>query len=525
MRMHCERYDTAIEIKPMNGSVLLHGSEPSKLGDGTLYTGSLPSSFGRKSKRTRSYYRSHDSLGGPMCNIQFSAEYLRKCGETNASAFSKLPGWVAMPRGPDPSVDLTCFQLQEDMSKSVKPMGTTKTRAKRHQQPPPAPSGNGAALRVVCNICMWLLLLVLTGFTAWLYTKMKVIQADKDKLQSRVQSGSQQLEELQDRTRQLLTDREDLQNRINKGARDILQLQDSTQNLQTQLDNATAQLNRKDRALEGIQQGLASFGDCNRADDCNIRDCSDVKARNSLDGVYPIWPDNYTSALYVYCDMTTAGGGWTVVQRRQDGSVNFFRNWTAYKYGFGNLNGELWLGTQTLYTLLSQRLYKLRIDLEDWDGVRRYAEYDNITLGPESDNYRLTLGTYRGNAGDSMTGENGTMGIFTRNLNNMQFSTKDRDNDNSMNNKHCAQIYKGGWWYNDCYNANLNGRYYFNGRYSGNVQDGIEWEYRKRLYSVINQYLPALALIEHRASFTASGGTALAFGRDTLGGGHQQAGR
>ncbi|CAH1264261.1 ANGPTL1 [Branchiostoma lanceolatum] len=449
MRMHCERYDTAtaIEIKPMNGSVLLHGSEPSKLGDGTLYTGSLPSSFGRKSKRTRSYYRSHDSL--------------------------------------DPSVDLTCFQLQEDMSKSVKPMGTTKTRAKRHQQPPPPPSGNGAALRVVCNICMWLLLLVLTGFTAWLYTKMKVIQADKDRLQNRVQSGSQQLEELQDRTRQLLTDREDLQSRINKGARDILQLQDSTQNLQTQLENATAQLNRKDRALEGIQQGLASFGDCNRADDCNIKDCSDVKSRNSLDGVYPIWPDNYTTALYVYCDMTTAGGGWTVVQRRQDGTVDFFRNWTSYKYGFGNLNGELWLGTQTLYTLLTQRLYKLRIDLEDWDGVKRYAEYDNMTIGPESDNYRLTLGTYHGNAGDSMTGENGTMGIFTRNLNNMQFSTKDRDNDNSMNNKHCARIYKGGWWYNDCYNANLNGRYYFNGRYSGNLQDGIEWfNFRGWFYSL-----------------------------------------
>lgn len=33
-----------------------------------------------------------------------------------------------------------------------------------------------------------------------------------------------------------------------------------------------------------------------------------------------------------------------VFQRREDGSVNFFRGWEAYRDGFGKLTGEHWLG-------------------------------------------------------------------------------------------------------------------------------------------------------------------------------------
>lgn len=33
-----------------------------------------------------------------------------------------------------------------------------------------------------------------------------------------------------------------------------------------------------------------------------------------------------------------------VFQRREDGSVNFFRGWEAYREGFGKLTGEHWLG-------------------------------------------------------------------------------------------------------------------------------------------------------------------------------------
>ena len=39
------------------------------------------------------------------------------------------------------------------------------------------------------------------------------------------------------------------------------------------------------------------------------------------------------------------------------------------------------------------------------------------------------------------------------------FSTKYRDNDANRN-KNCANLYLGGWWYNSCYDSNLNGKYY-----------------------------------------------------------------
>ena len=78
------------------------------------------------------------------------------------------------------------------------------------------------------------------------------------------------------------------------------------------------------------------------------------------------------------CDwvsMCAAGGGWTVFQRRRDGSVSFNRGWSEYRGGFGEPRGEHWLGNQPLHLLSNHGHYSLRIDLQDWSHAHRHALY------------------------------------------------------------------------------------------------------------------------------------------------------
>ncbi|KAJ0057874.1 hypothetical protein NL108_003009, partial [Boleophthalmus pectinirostris] len=149
------------------------------------------------------------------------------------------------------------------------------------------------------------------------------------------------------------------------------------------------------------------------------RDCQHVlDSGEGTSGIYLLRPQGTNRLLQAWCDQSRAQGGWTVIQRRQDGSVNFFRTWEQYKQGFGNLDGEYWLGLEHLYWLTKQGQYKLRVSLEDWQGRQVFAEYDSFHLEPETDWYRLRLGHYQGTAGDSLSWHN-----------NKAFTTLDRDKD------------------------------------------------------------------------------------------------
>ena len=119
-------------------------------------------------------------------------------------------------------------------------------------------------------------------------------------------------------------------------------------------------------------------------------------------GEYTINPDG-GKPIQVLCDMDTDGGGWTVFQRRLDGSVDFYLGWESYKRGFGNLNREFWLGNDNLHRLTAADDFKLRVDLEDFDGNIKYAEYTTFKVASEADKYRLLIGGYSGTAGDAMT--------------------------------------------------------------------------------------------------------------------------
>ncbi|XP_043226327.1 angiopoietin-related protein 3-like [Amphibalanus amphitrite] len=157
--------------------------------------------------------------------------------------------------------------------------------------------------------------------------------------------------------------------------------------------------------------------------------------------------------LRVYCDMETDGGGWTVVQRRdnygEDDQQSFNQPWEEYKQGFGNPTKAFWLGNENIFMLTNTEDYQLRIELEDFDGETRYAQYSNFKMHGEKDNYKLEIGGYEGNAGDSMNDP-----WYGSNLS--PFSTYDRDNDRSSLN--CASMLKGGWWWRSC-GRGLNGLY------------------------------------------------------------------
>ncbi|KAG9262862.1 microfibril-associated glycoprotein 4-like [Astyanax mexicanus] len=182
-------------------------------------------------------------------------------------------------------------------------------------------------------------------------------------------------------------------------------------------------------------------------------DCSDIYANGqTLSGVYTIYPTGDTP-VQVYCDMGCEGGPpedakWTVIQRRMDGSVNFYRPWDQYKKGFGNKNGEYWLGLENLYQLTNKRKYKLKVDLQDFEGVKVYARYSYFSVESGADGYKLHVsGFTNGGAGDSLESSNG-----------QKFSTFDKDQDANAD-SNCAKTYLGGFWYGACHHANPNGVY------------------------------------------------------------------
>ena len=153
--------------------------------------------------------------------------------------------------------------------------------------------------------------------------------------------------------------------------------------------------------------------------------------------------------------METDGGGWTVFQRRQDGSVDFYRNWTDYEDGFGNLTGEFWLGLSKIHRLTQEEANTLRVDLGDFDGNTSYAQYSTFSVGDSTTKYNLTVGGYSGTAGDGLI----TDSYPGNHHNGMKFTTRDNVNDNGGN---CAQQWNGAWWFNSCFQSHLNGPYYQN---------------------------------------------------------------
>ncbi|XP_009901735.2 fibrinogen-like protein 1-like protein [Dryobates pubescens] len=185
------------------------------------------------------------------------------------------------------------------------------------------------------------------------------------------------------------------------------------------------------------------------------KDCSEIPP-GSPSGVYVIQPTGL-HPIVVYCDMSMAGGGWTVIQRNnQTTEITWAESWSTYKYGFGNVRSEYWLGTEYIHQISKQKVYQVRFVLWDASNNSTFADYSLFYVEAESEGYRLRLGRYLGKAEDAMTSN-----TPTTTHDNMKFSAKDRDQD--LHSSNCASSYGGGWWYSACYAARLN------------VKGGITW--------------------------------------------------
>ncbi|KAL1517246.1 hypothetical protein ABEB36_001035 [Hypothenemus hampei] len=167
------------------------------------------------------------------------------------------------------------------------------------------------------------------------------------------------------------------------------------------------------------------------------RDCGSV---DGTSGIYLISPGEGEPIL-AHCDQ-----GWTTIQKRYDGTINFNRNWNEYSNGFGSATGEHWLGNRNLHHLTQDNCTVLKINMKDIYGKYWEAIYEHFHIADYTAGFKLFVSGYSGNASDAMNYQN-----------QMEFSTIDNDRD--ISNTHCASNYEGGWWFSHCQHANLNGRY------------------------------------------------------------------
>ncbi|XP_004412198.1 PREDICTED: angiopoietin-related protein 4 isoform X3 [Odobenus rosmarus divergens] len=143
-------------------------------------------------------------------------------------------------------------------------------------------------------------------------------------------------------------------------------------------------------------------------------------------------------------------GGWTVIQRRQDGSVDFNQPWEAYKAGFGDPQGEFWLGLEKVHRILGDRGSRLAVQLQDWEGNAESLQFP-VHLGGEDTAYSLQLTA-------PVANELGATTVAPSGL-SLPFSTWDQDHD-LRGDKNCAKSLSGGWWFGTCGHSNLNGQYF-----------------------------------------------------------------
>ena len=155
------------------------------------------------------------------------------------------------------------------------------------------------------------------------------------------------------------------------------------------------QLNQLCTAAHHIKQNCS-------IDNITIKTCCDANTLSLItkkpSGVYHMqcWCGGQWRTTSAFCDAQTDDGGWTVIQRRKDGSLDFNRPWSDYEKGFGDLNGEFWYGLKSMNCLTQTGQWELRVDFEFRNKTRSYLHYNEFKVGSATDEYPLTISGFTG---------------------------------------------------------------------------------------------------------------------------------
>ena len=167
-------------------------------------------------------------------------------------------------------------------------------------------------------------------------------------------------------------------------------------------------------------------------------------------GIYSLhkFCENNSVEAFAFCDNCKGGGGWLVILRRQDRSIDFNRTWLEYEDGFGKLTREFWYGLKALNCLTGQGSWEMRMDIKLANGTDIFLQYEQFKIASAKDKYKLTVGGFQGTTTDPMAYHNG-----------MNFTTRNSDNDQWSKNCALWSGPGGGWWYKSCAHIQPNIQY------------------------------------------------------------------
>ncbi|XP_068150648.1 angiopoietin-2-like [Drosophila tropicalis] len=147
---------------------------------------------------------------------------------------------------------------------------------------------------------------------------------------------------------------------------------------QKNLEDAQNQIVAKNSLIDShslkLNQTEISLSDCKRI--LPKTGCKDLSSGIHLIDISTLEP------IRSLCEGEIDGGGWIVVHRRLDDSENFKRNWTDFRSGFGDLNGNFFIGLEKLHRITQTDVYELLIEIGFHDETFAYARYSHYTIHP-----------------------------------------------------------------------------------------------------------------------------------------------